>query len=225
MKRAYLVLGGLVNENLAKKVLKDKEKSSIVVSVDAGLEVLDKLGILPNVIIGDFDTVSYDVLNKYIDNPDIIIERHNPIKDASDTELAIDTTVKLGYHEIIVLGGLGGRIDHSLANIYLLCTGLDRDIYIQIIDECNRVYAIDHSFKIKKSKQWGKYVSFYPMDGNIQDFSIKGVKYPLDKVVLDKYKNPTFTISNEIVDDEAVIEFLSGLLLVIESKDMIKDGI
>lgn len=219
MKSAYLVAGGSISESFAAGFLGRRESDSIVVAVDAGLELLDRAGIRPDVLVGDFDTVDYDILNKYIDRDDIIIERHNPVKDYSDTELAVDTCAKLGYHSVYILGCFGGRIDHSLANIYLTCTGLNRDMYIYLIDEFNKVYSIDHSFEIKKNEQWGRYISLYPMGGAIDDFSISGVKYPLENVRLDKYKQPTYTISNEITEETAKISFAHGVLLIVESRD------
>jgi|GEM_PF-3931348 len=57
------------------------------------------------------------------------------------------------------------------------------------------------------------------MGGAVNNFSISGVKYPLKNVVLDKYENPSLTISNEILDKECNIEFDNGVILVVESKD------
>lgn len=221
MKRAYIIAGGSINKDFAQEFLNKKEEFSIIVAVDAGLELLDGINIMPDVLIGDFDTVDYDVLNKYIDAKDIIIQRHNPIKDASDTELAVDVCENMGYTDMYLIGGFGGRMDHSLANIYLACSLLERNISMTIVDRCNKVYAKNKSFSILKKEQWGKYLSIYPMmQSKISDFSIEGVKYPLANVILDKYKNPTYTISNEIVDEVANIKFEEGLILVIESRDL-----
>lgn len=219
MKRAYLISGGVVNKDFAREELKKRRQDDLVVAIDAGLEILHDLSVRPDVMVGDFDTVNYDILDKYIDDKEIIIERHNPIKDLSDTQLAVDTCARLGYHEIFIIGAFGGRIDHVLANIYLTCTALDRDIYITLIDEYNKIYAVDHNFRIKKAEQWGNYLSIYNMGDAIKDFSIKGVKYPADNIELNKYKNPSYTISNEIIEDVAEISFPKGLILVIESKD------
>lgn len=222
MKRAYLVSGGEIDLSFLKKELHKRPKSSVVVAVDAGLEYLNEINIQPDILVGDFDTVDYDILEKYIDNKDIKINRHSPIKDFSDTELAIDMCLKEGYHEIYIFAALGRRFDHSLANLYILCKSLDRDAYIQIMDEYNKIYVYDHSFIIEKNKLWGDYISFFPMGGSISDFSVEGVKYPLNNATIDKYKNPTLTISNEIIEDEARVSFKKGLLLIVESKDKIK---
>lgn len=219
MSRAYIIAGGELDTEVLKTVLQFKTSTDVIVAADAGLEVLDKLNIDCDFVVGDFDTVDKSVLDKYESYDKL--HRYKAEKDASDTELAIELCILKGYKYISILGCFGGRMDHSLANIYSICHYLSEGIHIELIDRYNRVYAISKSHTIQRDTMWGEYLSVYPMGGIIKDFHISGVYYPLSGATLDKYKNPSLTISNKLIEDQACIKFEKGIVLVIESKDTV----
>ena len=214
---AYIISGGEIDKDLLSALMNSRRKADIVVAADAGLKGLDELEIRPDFILGDFDSLGKEVLEKY--SKTINISRYSSEKDFSDTELSVELCVSKGFKNITILGCFGGRMDHSLANINLLYKYYKEGVYISLLDRYNKLYLIGKSQIIHKNDMWGKYLSIFPMGGVIRDFSISGVKYPLKNVVLDKYKNPSLTISNEIVDKECNIDFKNGMILIVESKD------
>lgn len=224
MNKAYLVAAGELNLEFLKYELKNKKNEELLICVDAGLKYLDEICVLPDIILGDFDSIDKVILEKYL-KLDIQIEKYNPIKDYSDTELAIDLCKSKGYDDISIFAALGKRMDHSLSNIYLCCSYLEKGLKISLLDEYNKIYVANKSFSIKKNEQYGKYISFYPMNGAIEKLSLSGFRYNLDNISINKYQNPSLTLSNEIILDEAYISFDRGLLLVIESRDRWQSGL
>ncbi|MDO4788736.1 MAG: thiamine diphosphokinase [Johnsonella sp.] len=219
MKRAYLVAGASVKEELLFSLLKKKKRDEKVIAVDAGLEYLDRAGILPDILIGDFDTLENRVLEKYSKMDGVEILRYNPVKNASDLEIAAEICKERGVKELWALGALGGRADHTLANIFLVCKLISEGLCLVLLDASNKIYALEGSLRIEREKQYGKYLSFFPVGGSLPYLTLKGVKYPLEDMRIDKYKNPSLLISNEICEDFAQIEVREGKILVIESRD------
>ena len=115
------------------------------------------------------------------------------------------------------MGGTGTRLDHVLGNIAILGQGFVQDRHIFLLDEHNRIRLIQKECRIKKEEQYGKYVSVVSFCGVARGVSESGVFYPLDHVDLQPFTS--LGISNEIVDEEAVITVEDGTLIVIESKD------
>lgn len=223
MKRAYLVAGARMSESFLASVLKDRGRDEKIIAVDAGLEYLDRIGLCPDIVIGDFDTLGAEVLEKCSDKKGIEIFRYDPVKDASDLELAAELCRERGARELWALGALGGRMDHTLANLFLVCKWSAQELRLVLLDECNKIYVIEENTRIYRNAQYGKYVSFFPMGEPFPRLSLRGVKYPLEGFRPDPYKNPSFLISNEIREDFAEIELEGGRLLVIESRDGISN--
>lgn len=160
--------------------------------------------------IGDFDSVSSDEL-KQLETVTKLIKL-NTHKNETDSEAAINYAQTLGYDEIILYGGLGGRIDHELINLSLLVHKKG----ITLMNERNRIRLIEKgSYKQKKEYH---YLSFIPLDECV--ISLKQVAYPLDHCIVHPYD--TFTTSNEILDEAEIIVH-EGRLLMIECNDEIKN--
>lgn len=213
----YLIIGGGdIDCRFAGNVIK-QGGFDVVIAVDAGMEVLYQLGISPDVILGDFDSVKQDILACFKQNPQIEICTLNPEKDVTDTEYAIHYAIEHGAAGIRILGGTGKRLDHFLGNISLLGIGLETSVEIEMLDVNNRIRMVNHSIRISKEKQFGRYLSLIPYSGIVKDITMTGVKYPLTHEDLGGFH--ARGVSNEIIEEEAVIEFADGILLVIESKD------
>lgn len=231
MKQGIILAGGDLSPAFAERIIKQyggDRVNTVIAAADGGLEILDTLGIRPDLILGDFDTVRYEVLARYEDQGEIRIIRHDPVKDASDLELTIDVLKEDGIRDVILIGALGGRADHTLANLRLLYFGGKQGMRIHILDEVNRIRCLVPenteeapsrflseqtsrkekllSFCIDRDKQWGKYVSIFPYAGTVSDLTLKGFAYPLTDHALHEYDTPSLTVSNEI--REAVGEFL-----------------
>ena len=213
----YLIVsGGNVSEGFLTYMVKNGG-FDVILAADAGMEALYRDHVLPDIIVGDFDSVNPDTLEYFHDKEQIEICMLTPEKNDTDTEHAIREAIRRGAHEIVILGGTGSRIDHVLGNICLLGIGLEEHVDIRMVDEHNRIRMIDSPLKIRKKDQFGKYISLIPFSGRAEGVTLKGFKYPLDNYTMGGFNS--LGISNEIVDDEAEISFTSGQMIVIESKD------
>ena len=188
-----------------------------VIAGDRGLEALYQLKIIPNHVVGDFDSVSPEILEFYKKQPKIIFHTYNAEKDNTDTDIALKLAIQMKSSEITILGALGKRMDHAIANIHILKDALGANIPCQILDEHNRIYLVNTEKTLEKDKVYGKYISLIPLTSTVEGLTLKGFKYPLNK-----YNLPIGTslgISNEIIEDIAHIKMDKGILIVIESRD------
>lgn len=216
IKKAVIICGGRTNCHFANEYISQKEPD-LLIAADSGLEIFDAIARVPNIIIGDFDSVKEEVLKKYLSVGEIKLIRLNQEKDETDTEAAIYEAVNEGCTNIDLLGATGTRIDHLLGNIHLLGISLEEDVQIRIVDPNNRVQMVDRPLHISRKEQHGKYISLIPFTGEVRGVTLTGMRYPLEDARLECYHS--LGISNEIVEEDAFISFESGVLLVIESKD------
>lgn len=199
-------------KNIAKNI-----NGQNIIAVDKGLEELYELSMIPSHVVGDFDSVSKEIFEYYQNNSQIIFHKYNPEKDNTDTDIAMQLAIQLKSSRITILGALGKRMDHTLANIHILKYALDLNIPCQIVDSYNKIYLIKGNHTFYKNSTYGKYISLIPLTTEVKEITLKGFKY-----LLDKYSLPigvSLGISNEIVEEIATIELKSGILIVIESRD------
>ena len=90
--------------------------------------------------------------------------------------------------------------------------------HLILLDPKNKIYIKERRAVIEKQKQWGRYISFFSLEGSIDHFSVTGVKYPLSDVTLNSFLQPTLTISNEITEEEAHLSWEKGLMLILETR-------
>ena len=188
-----------------------------IIAGDKGLEALYQLKIIPNHVVGDFDSVSPEILEFYKKQSQIIFHTFNAEKDNTDTDIAFKLAIQLKSSKITILGALGKRMDHAIANIHILKDALEANIPCQIIDEHNRIYLINKEMTLEKDKVYGKYVSLIPLTSTVEGLTLTGFKYPLNHYTLPI--GTSLGISNEIIGDIAHIEMKKGILIVIESRD------
>ncbi|MCI5517058.1 MAG: thiamine diphosphokinase [Roseburia sp.] len=215
-KKFVIISGGSIQDAFAGELLRDEE-FDVILAADSGMEFLKREDIVPDVIIGDFDSVKAETLEFFQKYETVEFHQLNPIKDDTDTEYAIRYAIAHGASEITLLGATGTRMDHVLGNISLLGIGLEQKVPITILDANNRIRMADHSLEILKTEQFGKYVSLIPYSEKVTGLTLKGMKYPLDHYELGGFNS--LGVSNEIVDHKAEIIFESGILIVIESID------
>lgn len=188
-----------------------------IIAGDRGLEALYQLKIIPNHVVGDFDSVSPEILKFYKKQSQIIFYTYHAEKDNTDTDIALQLAIKLKSSRITIMGALGRRMDHALANIHILKDALEANIPCQMIDEHNRIYLINKEMTLEKDKVYGKYVSLIPLTSTVEGLTLAGFKYPLHDYTLPI--GTSLGISNEIVTDTAHIEMKNGILIVTESRD------
>ena len=214
--KTLIIAGGEIHINILKEHCINQSEQNMI-AVDKGLEALYKLDIIPNHVVGDFDSVSPEILEFYKKQPQIIFHKFNAEKDNTDTDIALQLAIQLKSSKITILGALGKRMDHATANIHILKDALEANIPCQILDEYNRIYLIDSGKTLEKDKVYGKYVSLIPLTSTVEGLTLTGFKYPLNDYTLPI--GTSLGISNEIIEDIAHIEMEKGILIVIESKD------
>jgi len=197
----------------------DKNEYNYIIAVDGGLKYLHEIGIKPDCIVGDFDTIGIEILNRYIDDRNVEVIKLVPEKDYTDTHTAILKAIELKPDEICILGGTGTRIDHTISNIQLLFLPLNRNIKARIVNENNNIYLINENTDISKSEVCGKYISLIPINGRVRGVTLKGFKYELDDYDFDPVNSVSLGISNELVENIGQIFVEEGILLVIEAVD------
>ena len=192
----------------------EKIKIEYVICADGGLEKAEYLGLLPDVIIGDLDSVNTSVLKRYIEMNIEIIEYPSE-KNYTDMDLAIQYAVEKGYKEIILIGASGSRIDHTMANILLVELYYKKGIKIKIVDNNNIVQMVTGKMEIEYKKKY--FVSIIPTSDTIEGITLDGFKYPLNNVNVKR--GSTLCISNQITEEKGIISLAKGSALVILSKD------
>ncbi len=214
-KRIVIVSGGKLEKEFARKVL-GEPGTGCVIGVDRGMEFLFECGILPSYIVGDFDSSNQQILEYYREQK-VPIRTYNPVKDASDTEIAIRLAMTLGCSELIILGATGGRIDHLFANVQCMSIPFRAGIDARILDAQNRIRLIGGDTVLKKEDAYGPYFSVFPLGGEVEGLNIEGAAYPLKGHVLSPYDS--LCVSNRFAADEVKISFRSGIVILIESRD------
>lgn len=216
-KRAIIISGGMLDEEFVLDVM-ESNPGSYIIGVDRGAAFLYKYSILPDYIVGDFDSLSDEIMNYYRTETKVPIRQFNPVKDASDTEIAVRLAVNIGSKEILLLGATGNRIDHLWANVQVLMVAHNAGVKAFILDNNNRISLIDGETHLKKEDAYGAYFSVFPLCETIEEFNISGARYPLHNHVLSP--SNSLCVSNEILNDEAVISFPKGIVILMETRDM-----
>lgn len=212
--RTLIITGGRFDEEFAVSFLKEN-KYDYIIAVDYGLTYAEKLGLFPDMIVGDFDTKGIECLKDY-EKRGCIVQKFNPEKDDTDTEIAVREAVKRNC-DMDILFGTGGRIDHLLANIHNMLIALYAGLNARLIDKGNIVYLKNKSFIIHSHELIGKYISFIPFSGDVKGIVLKGFKYPLNGYTL--HPGASRCVSNELIEDEGSVEFNDGCMIVINSRD------
>ena len=136
MNNTLIITGGFINIEFAKKYLQNNEFSKVI-AVDGGLLAADKLSVIPDYIVGDFDTVSPLLLYKYEKMSNVQIIRYRPEKDFTDTYIAVQKAIEENSFSIHILGGMGSRLDHTLANLSVTEYLADRGAHCIILSKKN----------------------------------------------------------------------------------------
>lgn len=197
-----------------------KEEGDIIwVGVDRGSIHLLNYGFIPDIAVGDFDSITaeeYDLLKE----KNINIEKHPPEKDETDMELALTLAFSYNPNRIRIFGATGGRLDHFLGNLFFLINLKERNEHIafEMIDRKNLIEVKQPgTYKIKRLPD-KQYISFIPITKNVENLTLDGFKYPLNNRHI--FFGSTLCISNELIYNYGTYSFSKGILLVIRSNDL-----
>ena len=180
-----------------------------LICADGGYHYAEQAGIEPDLIIGDFDSAEYPA-DKGKNVISVPIE-----KDDTDTMLCVKKALELGYKDLVILGGIGGRLDHTYANIQTLAYAAGRGARAALRDSFNEVHVLlpgTYTFP-----QFDGKLSLFAYSEEVSGLSIHGVHYPLENACIDQFF-PIGT-SNEITDPFAEVSFSEGILLMILSRE------
>ena len=215
-----LICGGEINDEFSLVCLK-QIKPDCIIGVDKGLEFCYRNHVIPDWILGDFDSISKEVIDWYRKQQEIPIRQYKPEKDDTDTRLGMELALKLGSDKIFLLGATGGRLDHYMGNLQSLLITARKEKEGWILDEQNAI-TVRKAGKIciHKEEQFGKYVSFFSMGDEVTGLSLTGFQYPLDGYTLKN--SDGIAVSNQLLDDCGIIEFDTGYLMMVLSKDRTK---
>lgn len=221
MKHTVIVTGGHMNIAFGTEYIKSLSYDRLF-AVDRGLEYVQDMELVPDYVVGDFDTVDYNVLLAFEEAEGKgKVERHPAKKDETDTELAVWQAIEEKTERITLLGATGSRLDHVFANIGLLCQTVERGIDMRIVDETNRIQILDGlhraTAEIAKKEQLGTYISLIPLTDRVEGVTLEGVAYPVRDFTI--VRGSSRTVSNEIVSEKMWITIKKGQVLLIESRD------
>ena len=143
-------------------------------------------------------------------------------KDQTDTRLAVDLALSRGAGEIVIIGGLSGRLDHTLGNLGILEYLQARSVHAHITDGNNRVRFLRNNSALLPRGGF-RYLSLLPADAVIRGVDVDGCKYPLKNAKLRR-DNAAFSVSNELTGNCAFVAVRRGGMFVIESNDAKENG-
>lgn len=212
--KTLIVSGGELNKDFLQAFISNNEMDYII-AVDKGLEILDRINIFPNCILGDFDSIKNGILEKY-NRQDIKIIKLNPEKDFSDTHMALKEAIEMKSTEIYILGALGKRMDHAIANIHILREALENNIECKIIDTNNIIKLITKGTEVVHKSKY-KYISLFPLTTSVKGITLKGFKYPLTNAMLTI--GHSIGVSNELLENIGTISISDGILIIVQSND------
>lgn len=185
-------------------------KSFAVIYCDGGIRHSKTLQLKPDVIIGDMDSAFASQLEHY-KTQEVKVIKYPQEKDATDTQLALEYTLRLAPQAIEIWGALGGRLDHALANLSLLSMGSKAGIDTRLIDEYCEVFIGND--KISFTEAVGQTISLFAYPVRAEGITLQGFQYPLNEESLDV--DNSRGISNVITATPATISLAAGNLLII----------
>lgn len=202
-KTALVITGGYCNVEAARRLL--PVSVDLTIAADSGYATAQKLGVTPDITMGDFDSYRESL------PPEMNILRVACEKDVTDTMLACEYARDNGCSYITIIGGTGGRIDHSISNVFYLEDLRRQGVRIKLTDGDNTVQVIiDEAVSIPND---GGYFSVFALDQCV--VSESGCKYPLNHATLVRQR--PYAVSNEVTGEYAVVT-VEGAALLVTSK-------
>ena len=206
MRRCVIIAGATINNySYIKNCLTDND---FYICCDSGLKHIDKLNVIPNLIIGDFD--SYD--NPNLDIETIVLPCE---KDDTDSIYAVNTAIEMGFDDFLLLGFLGGRFDHSLVNLSSLIQLHNSRKTAIAIDDFSEIELVTDSAYIEDNYSFFSLIAF---GGDLSGVTIDNAKYPLiNGNITMGYQ---YGISNEVIKGQtASVSIADGMGLLIKVRD------
>ena len=220
MKKVLIITGGRTDTDFVTEAYKEYSPD-VVIAADRGVMAAKELNIIPDYVVGDFDSGDTTVVEYFKSQFEVygkpMVRTFNPEKDETDTELAISLALTLNPKEIVLLGATGTRLDHTMANIELLYRITESGVRARIIDEYNVISIHDKEITLKRDKAFGEYFSLIPFTDNVKGLNIRGAKYEVENYILSS--GSSLGVSNEFMKNIVKISFDSGILILFQTSD------
>ncbi|MDD2554104.1 MAG: thiamine diphosphokinase [Desulfotomaculaceae bacterium] len=183
------------------------------VCADGGARYARELGIMPDWIVGDMDSISeHD--RCFMEEEGVTFELHPAEKDSTDTQIALELAEREGGRDIVVWGGTGSRLDHNLSNIFSASSFLERGVDVVFESPDLSVYFVNKQLVVPGLP--GDTVSLIALNSKVSGVDLSGFKYPLDRATLEM--NWQWAVSNIVIDESPVVRLNSGILAVFHYK-------
>ena len=206
--RAFIYVGGSI---CPENITEHPKGEDLRIAADGGYANAKRLGERIDIAVGDFDSFAKQKIDEGVELVELPAE-----KDLTDSQVCVETAISRGADEIIIIGGLSGRLDHTLANLSVLQDLHTRHIHGYITDGNNRAHYIKATSHLVARSAY-KYLSLIAVDETCKGVSIKGCKYELKNQPV--HRRLQFAVSNEITGNCALVSVKKGGLYVIESRE------
>lgn len=200
-RRCVIFTGGDADLSL---ISSENFAADFVIAADCGMKKAIAENITPNLLVGDFDSMAIPA--QFAGLP---VYRMPAEKDETDTMTAIDQAIRAGCTDILLVGGTGGRLDHTISNVLLLESLRSRGVFVTMTDGRSTVRFLRDE-TVRLPRRGFRYFSLFALDECT--VTLRGAKYPLEDAVLRR--TLPYAVSNEIVGDEAEISVRGGVLLL-----------
>lgn len=195
----------------SKRLLSRKaSQAACIIAADRGAEYCLDAGVIPHLVVGDMDSIDEGVLPR-LDASGVEIKRFSTEKDQTDTEIALMEARQRGARVVEILGALGDRFDHALANVHLLRMALRHGIQARITSDTQQIFLVNSETSLEHCR--GCTVSFLPLTEKVQGITLRGFVYELDDASMEIGK--PFGVSNRVKSAKARVMVKEGVLLAV----------
>ena len=212
MKVCIILNGEIKNYDKTKEMI-IRENYDFIIGADGGCNHLYKMNITPDYVIGDLDSINNDLVD-YYKSENVIFKTYPSHKDETDSEICIYLAKELNAKEIDFYGSLGGRIDHTLANIGLMHYVRQMNIIPRIITSEEEIAIIKNEEVILHGKK-GDTVSIIPIMTDANNVTLKKLEYPLNNAKMGYLSS--LGISNVMLENKCSIKIEDGYALIIRN--------
>ena len=186
-------------------------ENTVCFCADGGANFAFKYRKMPEVIVGDLDSIEKGVL-EYYEKKNVLMKKFPKDKDFTDFELILEEISKIEKNrnylkKIFVVGGLGKRIDMTLSNLFLM----EKHKNLVFLEENEEIFYAEKPFALENKKGYG--FSIIPISEKVEKLTLKGFKFETDKI--DVKRESSRLVSNVICQNEANVEFAKGKLIII----------
>jgi len=205
--KAFIYTGGTINKA---GITEHPKSGDLRIAADSGYQNALALGEKIDILLGDFDSYT-GKLPEGVEIVEVPAE-----KDFTDTQLAVRTALERGADEVVIIGGLSGRLDHTLSNICILPNLWRARVHAVMTDGNNRIRYISSTSTLIARSHF-RYLSLIAISEKLKGVSIEGCKYPLSNATLTRADQ--YAVSNEITGNCALISVKKGECYVVESME------